>query len=324
MSAERAQLTFFAGGLSNEEVAELSVLAPNLRIVTGLTSEQALERAAEAHGVEARYATPEFLARASNLVWVQAMSAGVDRYAGNAALMQNDAIVFTNMQGVSGPAIADHVLGMLLTLTRNLRFYGNEQEAGRWTPGGGGGATALAGRTMLVVGLGGIGTEIAERAAGFGMRVIATRRSDTPGPAFVEKVGHTEDLLAMLPEADVVAIAVPLTAETEGMFGAAAFAAMKPGAYLLNIARGKVVDTAALVAALNSGRLAGAGLDVTNPEPLPADHPLWRMSNVVITPHVASDAELTNARSWSLLRENLRRFAAGEPLYNVVDKRAGY
>jgi len=319
-----AQLTFFAGSFEASELEELSKLAPNLRIVAGLSREEALARAAEAHGVDGRYASPEFLAAAPNLVWVQAMSAGVDRYLGNAALMEKDSIVLSNMQGVHGPAIADHALGMLLTLTRDLRAYAKEQDAGRWNPGGSGSATALEGRTMLVVGLGGIGTEIAQRAAGFGMRVIATRRSDAPGPAYVEKVGRNEDLLAMLPEADVVAIAVPLTPETAGMFGAEAFAAMKPGAILINIARGKVVDTEAMLEALRSGRLAGACLDVTDPEPLPAGHALWSMPGVLITPHVASDAELTNERSWALLRENLRRFAAGEPLYNVVDKKAGY
>lgn len=324
MPAERAQLTYFAGALDAAELAELSELAPNLRIVANLSREQALARAAEAHGVDGRFATADFIARAPHLVWVQAMSAGVDRYLGNAALMEKDSIVLSNMQGVHGPAIADHSMAMLLTLTRDLREYSKQQESARWSPGGTGAATALAGRTMLVVGLGGIGTEIAQRAAGFGMRVIATRRSDAPGPAYVEKVGRNEDLMAMLPEADVVAIAVPLTAETENMFDAAAFAAMKPGAILINIARGKVVDTAALMEALRSGRLGGACLDVTEPEPLPADHPLWSLPNVIITPHVASDAELTNERSWELLRENLRRFAAGEPLLNVVDKRAGY
>ncbi len=324
MPGEGAPLTYFAGALDAAELAELSKLAPNLRIVAGLSREEALARAAEAHGVDGRYASPEFIAAAPNLVWVQAMSAGVDRYLGNAALMQRESLVLTNMQGVHGPAIADHALGMLLTLTRDLRHYAKEQDAGRWTPDGTGAATALAGRTMLVVGLGGIGTEIAQRAAGFGMRVIATRRSDTPGPAYVEKVGRNEDLMSMLPEADVVAIAVPLTPETTGLFDADAFAAMKPGAILINIARGKVVDTEAMLAALRSGRLAGACLDVTEPEPLPAGHALWSMPTVLITPHVASDAELTNERSWALLRENLRRFAAGEPLYNVVDKKAGY
>ena len=123
---------------------------------------------------------------------------------------------------------------------------------------------------------------------------------------------------------NVVAIALPLTAETTGLFGRSAFAAMKPGSYLINIARGKIVDTAALLEALHSGKLAGACLDVTDPEPLPPDHPLWKLPNVVITPHVASDSALTEERRWLLFREQLRRFDAGESLLNVVDKRAGY
>jgi phosphoglycerate dehydrogenase-like enzyme len=128
----------------------------------------------------------------------------------------------------------------------------------------------------------------------------------------------------MLAEADVVAICVPLTAETERLFDTRAFAAMKPGAYLINVARGRVVDTGALLAAIKSGRLAGAGLDVTDPEPLPADHALWREPGVIITPHVAGDAELTRERGRELFLENVRRFGAGEPLLNVVDKEAGY
>jgi phosphoglycerate dehydrogenase-like enzyme len=232
--------------------------------------------------------------------------------------------VLTNMQGASGPAIADHAFGMLLSLSRELRFYAREQDAGRWARGGGAHAFALQDRTLLVVGLGGIGTEIARRGAGFGMRVIATRRSDAPGPDYVERVGRSEDLLTLLPEADVVAIAVPLTAETEGLFDAEAFAVMKPGAILINVARGKVVDTAALLDALQSGRLGGACLDVTDPEPLPSGHALWREQRVVITPHVASDSDLTGERAVAVLRENLRRFGAGEPLLNVVNKSAGY
>jgi phosphoglycerate dehydrogenase-like enzyme len=217
-------------------------------------------------------------------------------------------------------------MAMLLQLTRNLRYYAERQKTGEWrdegeTPWP---SSALAGRTMLVVGLGGIGTEIAQRAHGFGMKVIATRRSDSPSPEFVERVGKPDELAAMLPEADVVAIAVPLTAETDGLFNDQLFNAMKPGAILINIARGRIVNTDALVAALTSGRLAGACLDVTDPEPLPSDHGLWKMPQVVITPHIAADADLTSDRRRVLVRENIRRFSACEPLLNVVDKKVGY
>lgn len=316
--------TYFASDVPEEEREAWERAAPGVEIVTGLSREEAVARAAEAHGVDGWYATPEFLARAGQLAWVQATSSGVERHLAVPALRDSERIVLTNMQGASGPAIADHAFGMLLSLSRELHFYAREQDAGRWARGGGAHAFALQDRTLLVVGLGGIGTEIARRGAGFGMRVIATRRSDAPGPDYVERVGRSEDLLTLLPEADVVAIAVPLTAETEGLFDAEAFAVMKPGAILINVARGKVVDTAALLDALQSGRLGGACLDVTDPEPLPSGHALWREPRVVITPHVASDSDLTGERAVALLRENLRRFGAGEPLLNVVDKSAGY
>jgi phosphoglycerate dehydrogenase-like enzyme len=335
MTADKAQLTFFAGPMSAAEQAELKTLAPNVRIVAGLSNQDALARAEEAHGIDSRFATADFIAKAKNLVWVQAMSAGVERYISIEPLVKNDKIVLTNFRGVHGPTIADHAMGMLLMLTRDLRQYaGGGGRRGRGLAGpvaggqgrGGRGAQpiALEGKTMLVVGIGGIGTEIAQRAHGFGMRIIGTRRSTTPGPAFIEKVGQSGDLLKMLPEADVVAIAVPLTAETENLFNDAAFAAMKNGSYLINIARGKIVNTDSLLKAIESGKLAGACLDVTEPEPLPQDHPLNSYPNVIITPHVAGISAVTNERGAVLLRENIRRFGAGEPLMNTVDKQVGY
>ncbi|BDS06681.1 hypothetical protein NT6N_17210 [Oceaniferula spumae] len=326
MPDAKKQLTFFAGSISKEDQAKVVRLAPNVRIITGLSPKQALDRATEAHGVDAHLATPEFLAKATNLRWVQVPSAGVDRYLGIKPLIENDDIVMTNARGVHGPAIADHAMAMLLTLTRNLQHYAEMQKQGKWNRRGGGTSQSIAlqGKTMLVVGLGGIGSEIAQRANGFGMNVIGTRRSDKPSPDYITKVGKPKDLLAMLPEADVVALAVPLTDETKDLLDAKAFAAMKKGAYLINIARGKVVNTEAMMQSLKSGKLAGACLDVTDPEPLLADHPLWKQANVIITPHIASRAEVTDERRSALLVENLRRFGAGEPLLNCVDKKAGY
>jgi phosphoglycerate dehydrogenase-like enzyme len=324
--ADGAPLVYFARESGEEQRREIERLAPRLRVVTGLSREQALARAGEAHGVDAFYATPEFLRAADKLVWVQAMSAGVERYLAIPELAGSERIVFTNMRGVHGPAIADHAFAMLLALTRDLPVHLAGRASGTWNPTGSGRLTpiALHGRTLLVVGLGGIGTEIARRGHGFGMRVIATRRSKDGAPPFVDRVAGPEQLLDLLPQADVVAIAVPLTPETKRMFDRAAFAAMKPKSYIINVARGEVIDSDALVEAVRSGKLAGACLDVTDPEPLPPDHALWTFPNVVITPHSSSDAELTEERRWALLRENLRRFDAGEPLLNVVDPRAGY
>lgn len=319
------KLTYFASSLSEEERKELATLAPNLNLVVGLSQAEALARAEEAHGIDVRYATPEFLAKAKNLVWVQAMSAGVDGLLNNRALMENDRVVLTNHRGVHGPAIADHAMAMLLALTRDLRLHIENQAQKEWgrgqselTP------MALEGRTLLVVGLGGIGSEIAKRGKAFGMTVWATRRSEAPKPDYVDRVELSPALLSLLPEVDVVVIAAPLTPETHHLFNQEAFAKLKKGAILINIARGAIVDQKAMIEALQSGHLAAAGLDVTDPEPLPKDSPLWGMKNVIITPHVAGQAEITGQRRWALLRENLRRFAAGEPLYNVVDKKAGY
>lgn len=328
----KAPLTYFAGEMSDEMLQELRAAAPGVRIVRGVTRESALERAGEIDAIDAHLLTPELLEKATKLAWVQSRSAGVERYLSLKGLAENDRIVFTNMRGAHGPAIADHAFAMLLTLTRDLRAYEKAQEKGEWMGDGAAAAAgapdirpfALQGRTMLVVGLGGIGSEVAQRAHGFGMRVIGTRRTDTPSPAWIEKVGKPDDMLGMLPQADMVAICVPLTPETERLFDESAFAAMKQGAILINVARGRVVDTDAMLAALRSGRLAGACLDVTDPEPLPAGHALWKEPNVVITPHVSADAELTDERSTALLKENLRRFDRDEPLLNVVDKKAGY
>jgi phosphoglycerate dehydrogenase-like enzyme len=325
VAGRTAPLIYLTGVMPEDELEQLSKSAPNVKIISGLTRQTALNHAGEAHAADARVFSIELLEKAPNLVWVQALSAGVDRYMAMQPLVDNDAIVLTNMRAVHGPAIADHAMAMLLQITRNLRFYDRQQAIGNWSDGDTPWpSSSLTDRTMLVVGLGGIGTEIAQRASGFGMNVIATRRSEAPSPEFVQKVGQPSDLMTMLPDADVVAVCVPLTAETEGLFDEAAFTAMKRGAILINIARGKIVDTDAMMAALNDGRLAGACLDVTDPEPLPPDHPLWKMPTVVITPHVAADADITDTRRVILMRENIQRFGAGEPLLNVVDKKAGY
>lgn len=324
MTGGAQPLTYLAGRLSPDQQDELRALAPNVHLVAGLSPADALGHAAQADGADAHLLTPELLLSAPDLRWVQAWSAGVERYLGMEGLARSESIVFTNMKGVHGPVIAEHAFGMLLELTRDLRAYAEAQSAARWDPEAARDTTALAGHTMLVVGLGGIGTEIARRAHGFDMRVLATNRDSEARPTFVDYLGRAAELDALLPEADVVAICVPLTDETDGMFDEARIGRMKRGAILVNVARGRIVRTDALLAALEQGRLAGACLDVTDPEPLPSDHPLWKRHDVVITPHVAARAELTEERRWRLFRENFARFAEGRPLLNVVDKAAGY
>jgi phosphoglycerate dehydrogenase-like enzyme len=319
------ELTFLARAMPEDDLAALRQAAPNVRVIAGASRDEALQLAPEVHGIDGRYCSSELLQAAPELCWVQSSSAGVERYLAVPELRDSDRIVLTNMQAVHGPTIADHAFAMLLVLTRDLVYYVDPAQRGTWNRRGSGTEPiALEGRTLLVVGLGGIGSEVAQRGKGFGMRVLATRRSDTPPPPYVDRQGRPDSLLEMLPEADVVALCVPLTNETQGMIGARELEAFKPGAYLVNVGRGKLVDTEALMAALEDGRLAGACLDVTDPEPLPPDHPLWDMPNVVITPHMSSRSALTAERWRAIYVENLRRFGAGEPLLNVVDKQAGY
>ena len=178
-------------------------------------------------------------------------------------------------------------------------------------------------KTLLILGLGHIGQEIARRAAAFGMRVIGSRRRPAPLAGLARVVGE-DAWRALLPEADYLVIAAPLTSATRGMLDAAALALMRPSAYLVNIARGEIIDTAALIAALEQGRLAGASLDVLPEEPLPSEHPLWRTPNVWITPHISSSSPRTSERAIAIFLENVRRDMAGQPFVNLVDQQAGY
>ncbi|MCX2976755.1 D-2-hydroxyacid dehydrogenase [Candidatus Marimicrobium litorale] len=270
--------------------------------------------------------TPSVLKQAGqNLRWIHNYFVGMDMCKGYSET-QLDTITITNTKRLSGPAIAEHAIAMLLALTRDVPAYVRAQTERRFqrSPQTGMKFGELKNKTMLVVGLGGIGTEIARRAHGLGMRVIATRRSSRAGPDFVERVGLSNELHDMAAEADVIANALPLTSETAGIFNRDFFDATKRGAIFLSVGRGKSTVTADLVTALESGQLGAAGLDVTDPEPLPKSSPLWDMPNVIITPHVAAASADTFRRGQIIAVENLRRFATGTPLLNEVDLRKGY
>ena len=269
--------------------------------------------------------SPELIKLAEKLHWLQHFGTGVDRCLLSPAAQQAD-FILTNAQHTAGPPIAEHVIAMLMMLTRNLQYFHHLQQEQTWerppdTPSP---MIEIGGKTMLVAGLGGIGTEVARRAAALGMRVNATRRSGREGPDFVDYVGLPDELPELAAQADVVVNALPLTRETTGIFGTDFFAAIKPGAYFISIGRGKSTDTAALIAALKSGRLAGAGLDVTDPEPLTRGHELWTLPNVIITPHISFMTDRGFERSRLVITENLRRYINGESLLNVVDIDRGY
>jgi phosphoglycerate dehydrogenase-like enzyme len=271
------------------------------------------------------FCSPAMLKAAGSLRWLHHYPVGVEGCTLHSDIGKYE-FILTNSQRTSGPTIAEHVIGLMMVLTRGLQHHYRNQLEGHWDRSIPEDAAMfdVEGKTMLVAGLGGIGSEVAQRAAGLGMRVIATRRSGGDRPSFVEYVGRSDELLALAARADVVVNALPLTRETRQLFDRKFFDAVKPGAFFISVGRGESTVTPELVAALKDGRLRGAGLDVVDPEPLPRDHELWRLPNVIITPHISSQTVEARKRMATVAIENVRRYAAGEKLLNVVDLKAGY
>jgi phosphoglycerate dehydrogenase-like enzyme len=264
---------------------------------------------------------------ATELRWLASLSAGMELCANVPALKTRHTLV-TNMRGIDAPVIAEHATALLLALAHGLEVFAVENSEGRWSGGPSSRAPRrvqfMEGKTMLVSGLGSIGTEVARRAHALGMKVVGTRVGGTGKPDFVDYVGQPDELLKLARTADVVVSCVPLTNETRGLYNKEFFAALKPTAYFINVARGPSVVTDELVKALNEGRLAGAGLDVTDPEPLPPGHPLWKAPRVLITPHISAQSDSPGEGRWIVAVENLRRYVAGEKMLNVVDIERGF
>jgi phosphoglycerate dehydrogenase-like enzyme len=261
---------------------------------------------------------------APRAAWIQITGAGAERCV-NLERIESGEVTLTNAQKMSSPALGEHAAAMVMSLARGLVSFSKSMPSGEWRRQGPqtDRMQSVAGKTLLVVGLGGIGTEAARRGAALGMRVVATRRSERQAPDFVDYVGLADELLTLAAEADFIINALPLTPETRGIFDADFFDAVKRGAYFVSVGRGASTVTADLVAALASGQLGGVGLDVTDPEPLPPEHPLWQMDNVIITPHIGGRGG-DRQRRRVLYAENVRRFIRGDALYNVVLPERGY
>jgi phosphoglycerate dehydrogenase-like enzyme len=304
----------------HDQLAVLQQVAPRAKFI-GIST--ATPREIAAADATIGVCSAEVLAQAKQLQWIQWPAAGVERCV-QQPLMRERHLLLTNLQRTMGPSMAEHVLGMMLMLSRHLDYFLKEQQQAHWVKDDAPHLADLEGKTVLVVGLGGIGTEVARRAHAFGMRVIATRASGRTGPDYVSYVGLPDEMLKLAKDADFVVNCAPLTPQTTGIFNREFFAGMKPGAYFISVGRGRSTVTADLIAALNTGRLAGAGLDVVDPEPLPSDSPLWRLPNLIITPHVSADTPLAEEQRAAVLRENLRRYVAGEPMLSVVDIERGY
>jgi phosphoglycerate dehydrogenase-like enzyme len=310
----------------------LGGVAPGLDVVVVADHEEALAEVGDADALLG-ILSPPLLEAGRNLAWVQLASAGVESFLAFPGMARSE-FVLTNAQRIFAPGGAEHVLAMVLALARRMPLSFDLQTRGEWDAeavtgpsayvGDGSELLEMRGRTMVIAGLGGIGTETARIAHGIGMRVTATRNSSRQGPDFVSYVGLSHELIDLVREANVVVNTLPLTESTERVFDAEMFRAMKPGSYFVNVGRGRTVDTEALLQALKDGHLAGAGLDVTDPEPLPRSHELWRTPNVIITPHIGGDSDRHMERMYLLFEENLRRFALGDALLSVVDRTRGY
>ncbi len=279
-----------------------------------------VEDASAVVGLPSSYPTAKIVTTGKKLRWMQTMSAGVEVTLRD-EVVRNADFTLTNAKIIQGPEIADHAMALLLCHTRDLKFHNEQmtkvgfQRVNRLPQ------IELRGKTALVIGLGGIGRQVAERCFAFGMRVLAVDPKDMPLSRAVEEVRKPDDLDQLLPKADVVISCTPHTPKSEGMIGRKQFALMKDGVYFINVSRGKIVDTEALTSALKSGKVRAAGLDVTDPEPLPSDHPLWSMPNVTITPHNATNSDRLRDRRMRLFRENIERFLTKRPLHNIVQKR---
>lgn len=308
---------------SEELLQELQGVTPRARIVP-VTNETVMNEIEDADALIGGI-TPELVRAGTRLKWVQTMSAGVEtvlHLSGGTDLRDSD-IVLTNNQIVQGPEIADHAMAMLLALARDLDGFLELKRDRKWEPRDYSGIE-LNGRAALVIGMGGIGTQVAFRSWAHGMTVIGVDPEDIPFMPVVNRVVKPDQLHDVLPQADVIIVTAPHTPASHKMFGPAEFRQMKRGAYFIAVSRGRVYDLDALVEALTSGRLAGAGVDVSDPEPLPEDHPLWETENVIITPHIAGRSDKDRARMVGTIKQNILRFVEGKPMLNVVDKHKGY
>ena len=304
-------MTLSREGLTDEPVDDVEVL------LRGWLSSDAFDR---------------LLARAPRLNWVHSASAGVERALTPAA--RGRGLVITNARGVFSRPIAEYVLMMILAVSRRLPGLLELQRERTWQPLEG---VELRDVTVGIVGLGSIGRAVGALATAFGCRVVAVRRRAEAGSApptdeesrsfgevMLDRVGGPELLPELLRESDYVVLAAPLTPETQNMIDAAALGSMKAGAWLVNVARGGLVDERALLSALRDGRIGGAVLDTFRDEPLPPSSPFYDLPNVIVTPHTSWSSGRVLDRSVELFCDNLRRYAAGEPLLNVVDPTAGY
>lgn len=319
MSAEPLRILVVAD-VTERHLQMIRQAAPQAQIEQTVDRGRVVRQAEHADVIVGWNVPREAVAQARRLRWIHSTAAGVDQLL-HPEVVQRDIIV-TDSSGIHAEPITEHVLAVMLAFARRLPVATRNQMTHRWDRASVIGEE-LWGQTVGILGLGSIGREVAARCQAFGMRVIGTKRTPAAVP-HADQVLPPDGLDDVLRVSDYLVIILPLTEQTRGLIGARELGLMKPTAYLINVARGAIVQEAALIEALRAGRLRGAGLDVFEREPLPQDSPLWEMERVILTPHVSGAGPDYYDRALPLFCENLRRFLIGAPLLNVVDKRQGY
>ncbi|MDW7657380.1 MAG: D-2-hydroxyacid dehydrogenase [Bacillota bacterium] len=306
---------------TDEQKNSLEAMAPDCRFIYPDHNELTQDMILSAHVILGSISVKR-LADSHNLEWLQLNSAGAKEYV-TSGLFPKQAVL-TNATGAFGLAISEHMLAMLLMIQKKLHLYRDHQLRSEWSSEGT--VSSIDGSTTLVIGLGDIGGEFAHRMKLLGSKTIGIKRHPTPKPDYLDELYLNKDLDRLLPDADVVALALPDTPETYHILNRARLTAMKKSSILLNVGRGKSIDTEALCDLMESDHILGAGLDVTDPEPLPEDHRLWQIKNAIITPHVSGGYNLsaTRRRILQIAIDNFGRYLREEPLQNVVDFELGY
>ncbi|MEM7032306.1 MAG: D-2-hydroxyacid dehydrogenase [Chloroflexota bacterium] len=315
-------LAFQEGELSSDHLTQIQTLAPDKQLIITQDREH-IESILDDIEIAVCSFPQDLVEKASNLRWFQNWHAGADWVLRYPDLNEKD-IVITNTSGVHAIPISEHIMAFLLALGRNFPSQMRNQVQHTWAWPGKDTIFELSGKTMLLIGVGAIGSYTARLASSFGMKVIGVRRNPEQAVDGISQMLGQDNFQGALPEANFVVLTLPLTAETKGIIGADELAQMNSSAFIINTGRGPTIDQAALVQALQTGQIAGAGLDVADPEPLPENSPLWDMENVIITAHYSGVTPHYTERALAIFLDNLARYVDGRPLRNVVNKQLGY
>jgi phosphoglycerate dehydrogenase-like enzyme len=310
-------------GADADMLREYQSVTPKARVI-GVTRDTVMREIGDADAFIGNI-TPAEVRAGKNLKWVAVMSAGVEnvlmKSGGND--LRDSNIVLTNNKVVQGPELADHAFAMFLSLARDLPRYWGDKQREVWN-GGNLHVIELMGKNALIIGMGGAGMQIATRAWAFGMNVTGVDPEDKPFSPMIKRIVKPDQLNEVIPDADVVFISAPDTPLSHKMVGPKQFELMKKNSYFIAVSRGGVYDLPSLIKALDENKLAGAGVDVVDPEPLPAGNAMWKFPNAIVTPHIAGRSDKDRGRMVGTIKENIARFVDGRPLLNVVDKQKGY